>query len=562
MRPGTSSRAAAGYQATVTDLFCGAGGSSTGLAALPGVHIVMAANHWDLAVDSHNANHPDTDHDVADISGVDPRRYPRTDVLWASPECTTWSQARGRRRDFTAADQYALFDAPLPDEATVRSRATMGDVVRFTAHHRYEAVIVENVVDIRAWALFDDWVGEMHKLGYAHHEVYLNSMHAWGAGVAAPQSRDRIYVVFWKRSNRAPDFDKWLSPPAWCDRCAGWVRARQWWKNPGRRSGRYGRRAQYLYRCPAVGCHRVVDPAALPAAVAIDWSLAGERIGARARPLAAKTRARIAAGIRRYARPFTLEAAGHTFERRPGVRTWPADQPLTTLTGTATRGVACPPMLVPVEGRGGKQATPAAAPLRTQTGRGETGLVTVAPFITALRGDHTQDAPAAAPLATVCASGNHLALVMRNNTARGDQGQMTTPVTEPLRTLMATVRQSLVGCPAEVLYSYDTGLLRPVTEPLPTQTTVEGDAVMGLGGLVDLDDAAVLDAVVDECTFRMLTPPEMAAGMAFPGGYVVLGNKGERTRQIGNAVTPPTSRDIGAAVIEAITGEDRLDVAA
>ena len=33
---------------TVTDLFCGAGGSSTGAVQVPGVTVRMAANHWKL----------------------------------------------------------------------------------------------------------------------------------------------------------------------------------------------------------------------------------------------------------------------------------------------------------------------------------------------------------------------------------------------------------------------------------------------------------------------------------------------------------------------------------
>lgn len=61
--------------ATVTDLFCGAGGSSTGAAAA-GLEIVLAANHWATAIEVHQANHPDAGHDCADISQVDPRRYP------------------------------------------------------------------------------------------------------------------------------------------------------------------------------------------------------------------------------------------------------------------------------------------------------------------------------------------------------------------------------------------------------------------------------------------------------------------------------------------------------
>jgi predicted RNA methylase len=36
---------------TVTDLFCGAGGSSIGAEAA-GARLVMAANHWRLAIDA------------------------------------------------------------------------------------------------------------------------------------------------------------------------------------------------------------------------------------------------------------------------------------------------------------------------------------------------------------------------------------------------------------------------------------------------------------------------------------------------------------------------------
>lgn len=37
---------------TLTDLFCGAGGSSTGAIDVPGVSVRLAANHWDLAIES------------------------------------------------------------------------------------------------------------------------------------------------------------------------------------------------------------------------------------------------------------------------------------------------------------------------------------------------------------------------------------------------------------------------------------------------------------------------------------------------------------------------------
>jgi hypothetical protein len=61
---------------TVTDLFCGAGGSGLGATAVAGVELRIAANHWALAIQTHATNVPDTDHvvesgcrPVADVFG-------------------------------------------------------------------------------------------------------------------------------------------------------------------------------------------------------------------------------------------------------------------------------------------------------------------------------------------------------------------------------------------------------------------------------------------------------------------------------------------------------------
>ncbi|MFG1629003.1 DNA cytosine methyltransferase, partial [Kribbella sp. NPDC049227] len=288
---------------TMTDLFCGAGGSSTGAVQVPGVTVKLAANHWDLAVETHNSNHPTTDHDCADLSQVEPRRYPRTDILWASPECTNHSQAKGKKRNSAAMPD--LFGDTLPDEAAERSRATMWDVVRFAEHHRYDAIVVENVVDAALWVLWPAWRSGLDALGYCVHVVYLNSMHAQAGGLPAPQSRDRLYVVAHLRKTSCPDLNRWTRPKAWCVGCGQLVRAMQAWKKPERTWGRY--RAQYVWRCPNVACrNQVVEPGWLPAAAAIDWSLTGVRIGDRSRPLADKTMARIRAGLERYVRPELL----------------------------------------------------------------------------------------------------------------------------------------------------------------------------------------------------------------------------------------------------------------
>lgn len=173
---------------TVTDQFCGAGGSSQG-ATWAGAEVKLALNHWELAIETHNTNFPDTYHECTDISACDPRRYPTTDILITSPECTNHSLAKGKKRKHAA--QMDLWQGSMIDPAEERSRATMWDVPRFAEYHNYNAIIVENVVDARRWVMFPAWLQAMHLLGYNHQIVYLNSMFFH----PTPQSRDRQSVV-------------------------------------------------------------------------------------------------------------------------------------------------------------------------------------------------------------------------------------------------------------------------------------------------------------------------------------------------------------------------------
>ncbi|HWU31026.1 MAG TPA: DNA cytosine methyltransferase [Microbacterium sp.] len=582
---------------TVTDLFCGAGGSSSGLVEA-GYRVIIAANHWALAIESHQVNHPDTDHSQADISQVDPRYFPTTDILWASPECTNHSIAKGVKRQ--RAMNEALFELdgtrPLVDEAANRSRATMWDVPRFAEHHMYRAIIIENVVDAAKWVQFPAWLMAMELLGYRHETVWLNSMHAQQGGLPAPQSRDRMYIVFWRqdqasKKNPAPRLGRWTQPLALCLE-HGEIRATRAFKKKDP-WGRY--RAQYVYRCPE--CWQVVEPGWLAADSIIDWSLPAPRIGDREKPLAEKTRERIRRGIERYWAPLVVKAAGNTYD---GVNTGSnylrvseLDTPLPVQTGTAEHGVAIPSLivrgegntvpakpasgplgaltasgsmfvaqplivnnlsgadasrsqpvsaalpslvaggnhaslLVPVEGRDGLKARPSTDAMRTQTARLVDGLVvpaggtwrdaatsTAAPLsaLTTREADglvvplrnHGVAKPTDQPIDTVAANGNHHALIMRNNLGGAE---MSTPVTEPLRTLTTGGHQSL---------------LEPI---LPIS--------------LDVDDAG----------FRMLEPHEIQAGMGFARDYLLLGTKRDKVKQAGNAVTPPCARDLGLAVAE------------
>lgn len=505
---------------TALDLFCGAGGSSTGLVDA-GFRVVLAANHWPKAVEIHSLNHPETEHECADISAVDPRRYPVTDILWASPECTSHSVAKGVRR---ATAQGSLF-GDRPDPSAERSRATMWDVPRFAEAmrdrgHPYDVILVENVVDARWWVGWRGWCVAMEDLGYERAEVYLNSAFAHGKDYGwhgAPQYRDRLYVVFWRRGIRQPDLD--ITPPGWCPRCERVVQARQAWKRADQRWGRY--RAQYVYQCPDTTCRATVEPFALPAATVIDWSDLGQPIGERTRPLAAATLARIRAGLARYGRPMLAPAGG----------TWndearPVDEPMRARTTRETEGIACPPMLVPVEARDGLRARLAAEPMRTQTARLETA------FVAMLR-QHVTPTPVGEPLATVVAAGNHHGLtvpdgfVMRNNTPRAG----------------GTVPDALL------MPYYGTGVARPVVEPAGTVTTRDRHA------LITRTPEQVPDDEVNGCTFRMLTPAEIGGAMAFPPGYRMGdASKRDRVRMYGNAVTPPAARLLGERVAAALAG--------
>ena len=86
---------------------------------------------------------------------------------------------------------------------------------------------------------------------------------------------------------------------------------------------------------------------------------------------------------------------------------------------------------------------------------------------------------------------------------RGDGGEMTTPATEPVRTVTTAGHQSLLT-----------------------------------GGTPSIEDAS----------FRMLSPDEIKRAMAFPKEYRILGTKRDQVRMSGNAVTPPAARDLIAAV--------------
>lgn len=438
-----------------TDIFCGAGGSSLGLEFVGCPHcgrslirVTQAINHWDLAVQAHNANFPHADHDVHGVEEIPASRFRSTPLLWASPECTHHAYCRGPKE--------------LTEEA-FRSRATFADIIRFTKHHRYDAVIVENVVEARLWCdeaghrekcscghTFNAWFKAICDLGYEGQVVYFNSQFA----LPTPQSRDRMYVVFWRKGARRPNLD--FQPVSWCSVCETVVHGVQAWKRPSKGGlrtqdglfewGRYGQ--QYLYSCPR--CAQPVAPAVTGARTMIDWSLPAERTGDRVKPLAVNTRKRIKVGLEYIGRmtPVTVQVGGNLYERQGYARVWSIENPLRTVVGTNYMGLLTP--------AGGQDAAAKSIDEPAHTIVGSDRLAVTLRVGGQNAAPRTTDEPGS----TITAHDRQRALIVA-----GKSDTVPAPAETPAPTVTGRPHQAVVVQNME----HNTG--RAVEEPLPPVTT-------------------------------------------------------------------------------------------
>lgn len=581
-----------------TDLFCGAGGSSLGLEFVrcPDcgrklIEVTQCLNHWDLAVEAHNANFPNADHDVHDVEIVPATRFRRTPLLWASPECVHHAYCRGRRSEDLSAE---------------RSRMTMYDIVRFTDYHRYDAVIVENVIEARLWENFDDWFEDMEVLGYEGQIVYFNSQFA----LPTPQSRDRMYVVFWRRGAKPPDLN--FRPASWCSNCERIVHGTQFWKKASKGSlrdepgkfhwGRYGQ--QYVYVCPL--CFKNVAPAVVGAKSIIDWQLAMTRIGDRQKPLAVKTRERIKTGLKRLqtTRPITVQVGGHLYERPGYARVWSVDDPLRTVTTTPYMG-----LVVPTGGQTGqaRRAREIDEPLGAVTTENHRAVV--------LRVGGQSPVPRVddEPMNTLTAHDRQMAIVFpqsENMLIRVNRGGDRRPldINEPMPTVAGHGEMGLVSFrnhgdvasveePAHtvtsggyhhglLVYNGNPGFVRELEDAAGTVTARDKQSLLvpyysnghgarqtelPLGAVTGKDREALVisEDDIDDCLFRMLQWQELLAAQQMHlkpdgepyrlearrknkrGKFVELSNE-LRVRMIGNAVSSPVATLLGQAVVRSL----------
>lgn len=469
------------------DLFCGAGGTSTGLVRACekiGKRLdLTAVNHWPVAVETHAANHPAANHLCESLDSVDPRKAVngRLDLLIASPECTHHSIARGGK--------------PINDQ----SRATAWHVVRWAEALRPRYILVENVREFQTWgpigengrplkrhrgATFQSWVQALKSLGYSVEWRVLNA-----ANYGDATARERLFVLARIGRGDVP----WPNPTHSRDGQTNLFRSQSSWR---------------------------------PARDIIDWSLRGDSIFNRKRPLSPNTMARIEAGLRKFGGSAFTPHTTH----RGGDRVNGLGKPLPTVTG-ANRGeqALIRPFLVQAGGPAGKARNPQSVddPLRTIITENHTALVQ--PFLVNLRGTEesrlrSSAKPVDEPLLAITSGGRHLVVVEPFLISAGGPCVDAIPVSRPMNTVLTRDHMAIVE-PFLVKHNGTASGGFSVDEPLDTITAKDRF------GLAETCRSVGIDIL-----FRMLAPHELAAAHSFPKNYRFAGNRGDQVKQIGNSV--------------------------
>ncbi|MBM6866411.1 DNA cytosine methyltransferase [Bacteroides caecigallinarum] len=191
------------------DLFCGAGGTSTGVESAscfnePCAKVIACVNHDANAIASHAANHPDALHFTEDIRTLDltdliahvekmKLLYPDAYVvLWASLECTNFSKAKGGQ----------------PRDADSRTLAE--HLFRYIEGINPDYIQIENVEEFMSWGDMDEkgkplskdkgrcyelWKRNVMRYGYDFDWRILNA-----ADYGAYTTRKRFFGIFAKHN--------------------------------------------------------------------------------------------------------------------------------------------------------------------------------------------------------------------------------------------------------------------------------------------------------------------------------------------------------------------------
>lgn len=474
------------------DLFCGAGGASTGLelalSRLKMCHKGLAINHWAVAVDTMKRNHPDIDTKRMSIEEAVPADLVpsgEVDLLWASPSCTHHSRAKGGK----------------PRSNQLRAQPEL--VLTWLDQLFVRRIIIENVPE------FVDW-GPLNKNGKPIERLKGSCFRSWVAAIEA-----RNYAVQWRVVN-----------------CADYGDATS--------------RRRFFLKAVRIGCGKIKWPEPTHAEhpspdlfrnlkpwrgvrECLDLSDTGHSIFNRKKPLAKNTLRRIAVGLRKFCGlDFQMDmlGAGENDE----TRVLPTSAPLRT-QHTANRTAIVRPFVVKL--RRHENAESVDAPLSTVTTSGAHHML-CQPLVL----DHFKNGEAQSVDAPIGAQTTHDRFSICTPLILGQQGGATCrPIDEPCPTIATggAVRM-ITPLVMDMSHPADTNDERRIVsgdEPMKTITTRNNSAAVLLPVL---EDGRVIDIRI-----RMLKPSELAAAHSFPKDYVLTGNRGEQVKQIGNSVPVMTA---------------------
>lgn len=572
----------------IVDLFAGGGGASVGIEMATGRQVDVAINHDADAVAMHEANHPQTRHMQADVFEVDPREATEgrpVGLLWASPDCTFFSKARGGK--------------PLRNRQKKR-RALAWVVTRWAGQVRPRVIMLENVEEFTDWcplvARRDRKTGRVVRadgtVARPGERVALEDQQLVPCG-RRPGHRFRA----WVRSLEAHGYRvEWRELRA-CDYGAPTIRKRLF----------------LIARCddqpivwpePSHGPAKGLRPYRT-AAECIDWSepmcsIFATRDEARAwarhhkrgtpvRPLAENTMRRIARGVMKYvveaAEPFIVANNANNVPR--GV-----DEGLVTVTGGGRHLLVSPALATVTHGerspdgtvkRWGSGARSLEEPLPTVLASGNSQALVAATLAQTGYGEREGQAPRSLdiqePLGTIVGGGQKHALVSAflarhwggmvgrdlrephpTTTTRGTQDQLAAvslaklrgtshdaDASEPLHTVSAGGNHhGLVA--AHIQRDFGSSVGHDAGDPVGTITAGGGGKAsvvysfiqkyygQGVGTAVDepaptvttKDRMGVVTVevagepfVIVDIAMRMLQPRELYRAQGFPTGYVI-----------------------------------------
>ena len=490
------------------DLFCGAGGASTGLelalSRLKMCHKGLAINHWAVAVDTMRKNHPDIDTKQMSIEEAVPADLVpsgEVDLLWASPSCTHHSRAKGGK----------------PRSNQLRAQPDL--VLSWLDQLYVRRLIIENVPE------FVDW-GPLNKDGKPIKRLKGACFVAWVRAIEA-----RNYHVEWRIVNCA-DFGDATSRRRFFLKAVRKGCGRIRWPEPTHTEnpepdlfGNVPKKWRAVREC-------------------LDLSDLGRSIFDPDRSLSHNTLRRVAVGMKKYnGMDFLMDMLGS--DGGDNSRVHPLTKPMPTQHSGGNRCAVVRPFLVRLNRNCNAESVD--DPLSTTTTKDHHALCQ--PFIVKLN-NHADAESVEKPLTSVLAGGQHHALCQPFIIDHFKNGRAQS-VDEPIGAQTTHDRYSMLT-PLILDMSrpggHDSGHIRSADMPIQTLTTCDN---VQIATPVVFDKAVGLPRLPDgryiDIFLRMLKPSELAAAHSFPKDYILTGNRGEQVKQIGNSVPVMTA----AAMCEA-----------